>query len=92
MERCPNCGGQAISCGCSNKKFYSKGYRIPWVQIPVLCGLCGEAWPDFFTVPDSEWEKFVPPNLQKEVLCVGCYMRMKKLFPKGWKSLSVNQK
>jgi hypothetical protein len=38
-----------------------------------------------FLVPDEEWQKYVPPNLQKEVLCRSCYNRMKKLFPHGWR-------
>lgn len=84
MERCPACGGQAISCGCSNKKFYSKGYRIPYLRIPNLCRLCGKQWPEFFSVSDCEWETYVIPELQGEILCKECYERLKALFPDGW--------
>jgi len=60
--------------------------RIPWVQIPVLCALCGEVFPDMFIVPDEEWQKFVIPELQYEVLCRHCYDRQKELFPNGWRN------
>ena len=71
MERCPTCQGsgvdhfrQAITCGCTH---YVKD-RIPWVQIPVLCRLCGTLWPDLFNLHNKEWNKYVPPNLQNKVL------------------------
>lgn len=51
MERCPKCFRQLISCGCF-KDFDSLPFRIPWVQVPVLCALCGEVFPEFFNVPD----------------------------------------
>ena len=86
MERCPACGGQAISCGCSNKKFYSVGYRIPWTQIPNMCRLCGKRWPEMFM--DSKWEYYVPPDLQDKILCKKCYDKMKKLYPHGWEAVN----
>jgi hypothetical protein len=60
--------------------------RIPWVETPVLCALCGENWPKFFKVPDRDWDYFVIPPLQKEVLCRGCYDRQLRLFPYGWRA------
>lgn len=87
MERCPNCGGQLISCGCTIEEVDAVGYKIPWIQIPVLCTTCGEPFPEFFNVPDEEWEKYVPPNLQGEVLCKICYKRLQTLFPNGWRNV-----
>lgn len=60
--------------------------RIPWVQIPVLCALCGEVFPEFFRVSDEEWKKYVIPELQREVLCHHCYDAQKELFPSGWRN------
>lgn len=97
MERCPFCGGQLISCECcerfSREKFIkvlkTRGKnRIPWVQIPTFCGLCGLGWPQMFNVPDEEWDKFVIPELQGEGLCRPCYDKMKTLFPNGWRAVS----
>lgn len=78
MERCPKCGGQLISCGCS--EFYPEDdIRIPWVYVPVLCALCGAKNPSFFKVPDEEWQTTVPKHLQDKVLCCPCFSRLKKL-------------
>lgn len=88
MERCPKCGEQLISCSCTNEEVEEIGYRIPYVQIPVLCMSCGRTYPNFFNVPDEEWKKYVIPELQKEVLCIVCYKRMKILFPNGWREIS----
>ena len=83
MERCPICGRQLITCDCKDKDL-SK-FRIPYLLVPVICRLCGQQWPEFFKVPNEEWEKYVVPVLQDKVLCQECYDELKKLFPNGWK-------
>ena len=65
--------------------------RIPYLQIPNLCGLCGENWPELFMVSDSEWDKYVVPQLQGKILCQDCYEFLKRLWPDGWKN-SVGRK
>ncbi len=59
--------------------------RIPWVQIPVLCKLCGKLFPTFFSVSDKEWDKYIIPELQHDILCLDCYNKQKKLFPYSWR-------
>ena len=82
-ERCTNCGGQLISCDCGWDDVKNK-HRIPYLQIPIICALCGKLWPDLFM--DKDWEKYIIPEIQEEVLCKKCYNRMKRLFPNGWKN------
>jgi len=89
METCPKCGGQLISCDCRTEDL--PDYRIPWVQIPVLCALCGKQFPEDFKVSNKEWQKFVIPELQSETLCWSCFCRLKKLFPLGWKRSNAEQ-
>jgi len=76
MERCPNCLGQLISCGCPEP---AEKDRIIWVEIPNLCRLCGEKWPDMFILSDEEWQRTVPKNLWAEELCKTCYGHVKAL-------------
>ena len=87
MEKCPKCGGQLISCGCYDncESFSELPFRIPHVDIPIVCRTCGEVWPELFIVPDADWIQYVVPELQKEVLCPTCYVKMRHLFPRGWK-------
>ncbi len=66
-----------------------RGGRIPYLLIPNLCCLCGEQWPETFTVPDDEWRKYVIPQLRKEMLCLDCYNELKKIFPNGWRKGKV---
>ena len=72
-------------------KILERKGRIPHLQIPNLCALCGENWPELFMVSDNEWEKYVILPLQGEMLCQDCYDFLKRLWPKGWKS-SVRRK
>jgi hypothetical protein len=58
---------------------------IPYSPTMMVCARCGRRDPEFFNVPDKEWEHYVPPELQKEVLCRPCYDHYKKIFPKGWR-------
>ena len=90
MERCPTCGKQLISCGEEHYRLVEEGKRnrIPYIQPLVNCGVCGIIFPEFFEVSDEEWNKYVTPPLQPEVLCKPCYVEMKKLFPNGWKALT----
>lgn len=59
--------------------------RLPQLDIPYMCALCGTLYPDLFGVPDEEWAKYVVPPLQKQVLCLDCYNRLKAVFPLGWR-------
>lgn len=47
--------------------------RVPWIQYPVLCAKCGKLWPDFFSVPDEAWQKYVEVGQRGCVLCRPCY-------------------
>ena len=86
MERCPICGRQLLSC---DHEYNELPFRIPHIKIPLFCRLCGKKYPDFFM--DKDWKMFVPPNLQREVLCIECFDYLKKIFPKGWKLLNVDK-
>ena len=54
--------------------------RIPWIQYPVICARCGELWPDFFSVPNEEWERYIEPSIRGEVLCKPCYDYIKRVI------------
>ncbi len=58
---------------------------IPYAPTMDVCSRCGRRSPEFFKVPDQDWQKYVPPNLQNTVLCRPCYDHYKKIFPKGWR-------
>lgn len=90
MEQCPKCDGQLISCGCF-PNFENLPFRIPYILIPVKCGLCGDQWSRNFHVPDEDWKKYVIPSLQDKSLCKDCYKELKNMFPKGWKQVEESK-
>lgn len=47
--------------------------RVPYIVYPNLCARCGALWPEMFMVPDSEWQHYIQPNMQHEMLCRKCY-------------------
>jgi hypothetical protein len=75
MESCPHCGGQLISCDCSEP---DRDRRIPFIVYPNLCARCGMLWPEMFNVPNEEWRRYVEPAMRKEMLCRPCYDRIKQ--------------
>lgn len=85
VECCPLCGIQAINCydHCVHpadgklRQSFVDGKRYPFIMFPNFCVRCLEAWPDMFLVPDAEWERVVPPELRKEMLCRPCYDQIK---------------
>lgn len=57
---------------------YAKG-RYPFIRYPTLCSFCGDPFPEFFTVPDEEWNRFVQPDKQEEVICKSCFDYIKHI-------------
>lgn len=87
VEECPVCGGQAIECYCpitheddGTWSILSFGAnprrpitRIPFLWFPRVCMRCGKVNPRLFHVPDEEWQKYVPPSVRGQNLCLKCY-------------------
>uniref|UniRef100_A0A6M3L4J3 Uncharacterized protein n=1 Tax=viral metagenome TaxID=1070528 RepID=A0A6M3L4J3_9ZZZZ len=90
MERCPLCGGQLITCTCflcevdyidiSNDFEFTDDEKIPYIRYPVLCARCGKLYPEFFNVPDEEWEHYIQISERDKVLCLECYNEIKSLI------------
>ena len=73
-EVCPRCGLQLISCDCvKSDTSYRLLKRLKYIQRHNICARCGEIDPEFFMVSDAEWERNVPTNMRKDVLCRECY-------------------
>jgi len=53
--------------------------RIPYIRWPVLCAYCGQLWPEFFGVPDADWNHSIEPAMRDKVVCLACYKRIKRL-------------
>ncbi|MBS7614525.1 hypothetical protein KEJ18_02170 [Candidatus Bathyarchaeota archaeon] len=89
MEICPKCHKQLMTCGCFHNES-ELSFRIPYILILNICGLCGEQWPELFAVPKKEWKKYVIPVLQDKNLCRECFEQLKQIFPNGWKNVKNN--
>lgn len=87
MELCPRCLGQALSCACGDNARYHD--RIPYLVEPNQCALCSVLWPELEMILDEEWERIVPPTLQRKVLCRKCLGSLRKLWAlrgrRGWR-------
>jgi len=89
MERCPACGGQAITCyeHCIHpedgrlREEFMNGDRYPYIITPVFCRRCLEPYPEFFHADD--WDVVVPPDLRGNVLCRECYEFVKVTWEKA---------
>lgn len=57
--------------------------RVPFIEYPIICARCGESWPDFFKVPNEEWEHYIQPDQRRSVLCRECYDEIKALIDNG---------
>jgi hypothetical protein len=47
--------------------------RIPFILYPHFCAKCGKLWPDFFRVPDEEWERYIQPDMRDAIICKECF-------------------
>lgn len=77
MEDCSICGGQRITCGCSNNP------QVPFIAYPYFCARCGKKYPELFQVDKEEWNHYIIPNMRKEVICWDCYQKIKRLIDKA---------
>jgi len=61
------------------KTILEKQGRYPYIVYPVMCARCGALWPDFFSVPDDEWRRYIQPDMRRSVLCRSCYDYIKQV-------------
>jgi hypothetical protein len=54
-------GVSRVRLRLGKKRLAARG-RIPFVLYPILCGRCGMLWPEFFRVPDAEWQHYIQPG------------------------------
>ncbi len=81
MERCFLCGGQLISCDCDAGEKLEN--RVPYIAWPNLCAYCGQLWPDFFSVSDEEWAKYIQLGERDKMVCKPCYDKIKRMIDEG---------
>jgi hypothetical protein len=59
-----------------------KGF-VPFIEYPLMCGRCGTLWPDFFMVPDEEWQHYIEIGMRDEIICRPCYDFIKTVIGDG---------
>ena len=60
---------------------------IPYIVYPNLCRKCGVLWPDLIMYSDAEWEKYIQPDMRKEVVCDDCFKQIKEWVDEAQKGL-----
>ena len=54
--------------------------RVPYIEYPNVCARCGALWPEFFRVPDPEWERYIQIDMRGEVICRSCFEEIRRLI------------
>lgn len=54
--------------------------RVPYILYPNICGRCGQVWPEMFSVPNEEWQKYIQKDARNLILCPSCYKFIKSLI------------
>lgn len=47
--------------------------RVPYLRWPQICSRCARIDPVGQMVSDAEWERVVPPNHRRNVICASCF-------------------
>jgi hypothetical protein len=55
------------------KELLNQKGRIPFILYPQLCAKCGRQWPEFFMVPDEEWNRYIRPDKRGGIICRECF-------------------
>src|SRR5262252_754886 len=76
VPSCPHCGHQRLSCGCPSRL----RKRVRFLEWPQICSRCGILWPDFFRVPDKEWQRTVPMGHRQDILCKPCFLALRTIL------------
>jgi hypothetical protein len=54
--------------------------RVPYIEYPNVCAKCGARWPEFFRVPDPEWDRYIQIDMRNTVICRPCFDEIKRLI------------
>lgn len=54
--------------------------RVPYIVYPNICAHCGKLWPEMFSVPDEEWEKYIQIDERHTIICKDCFNEIKMLI------------
>ena len=54
--------------------------RVPYIEYPIVCAKCGVLWPEFFPVPDTEWERYIQIDMRDQVICRSCFDNIRRLI------------
>lgn len=87
--RAPNCGlpQEVFDNGLSEEQYkiwnalFDAKPRIPCMVDPLMCGRCGQMWPEFFMVDD--WHDVIPAHIAGQILCRECYETVKSFVLDG---------
>jgi hypothetical protein len=65
------------------EKLLNQKGRIPFILYPQFCAKCGKQWPEFFLVPDEEWNHYIQPDKRSEIICRECYDFIKEAIDRA---------
>jgi hypothetical protein len=80
FEWCSQCGGQYLYCKCADAMDEDMVAtdsdprpRVPFIRYPLLCGRCGDHYPEFFNVPDDVWKHYIEIKHRDDIICRYCF-------------------